>query len=499
MRCVRGFRTTIKQRAHNAPIQLSCLALIVLSCMCRGGPEEKEKALASKRTAFPVQSDPKPLTPLMERELRSCFEFFWNEWVSDPESPTHGLTNGDYVGLGVYSPIPIESQGFYLAAIVIGVERGWITREQGHRRAVTALQTLRKLKTIRGFYYHFIDPDTGLRGWNDAHGVELSNASTGTMIMGALIAGEYFGGEAADLAEALYKRIDWRWFVNPETRHPYLACFPENRPPKKPAGGMNEEGFFGAWSAYAEHLFLYILGAGAPNPEYATGADSYYAMKTPKGSYKGEDFIFCCTGSAFTYQWTHAFIDFRTIEDRLGRNWFDNSRLAAIAARTYAIDRAKEIKGLGPDSWGMTACMSPTTFYSGRYGSKPFAAGHPILEDGTVAPYGSSAFVVFTPKESIEALNHMYTIAGLAGRYGLYDAYSFMTKNDGDKPWIGRSYLGIDKGLVLLMFENYSTQHIWKLMHQNSYVQKGLNVLGFRNAGSSAIDPPTGRIHNSDS
>jgi len=301
------------------------------------------------------------------------------------------------------------------------------------------------------------------------------------MIMGALIAGEYFGGEVRELAEELYAQANWKWFTNPRTKHPYLACFPENKPAKEPHGGMNEEGFFGGWAAYSEHIFLYILGAGAPNPEFATGADSYYAMATHRGSYRGEEFIFCGTGSAFTYQWTHSFVDFRNMEDKLGRNWFINSRHAAIAARQYAIDRADEIKGLGPSSWGMSASMSPTTVYSGRYGSKPIGVGHTLLEDGTVAPYGSSAFVVFTPKESIEALEYMYTIPGLVGEYGLYDAYSFMTKNEWSKPWIGKSYLAIDKGLVALMFENYSTQMIWKLLHQNKHVQAGLAALGFRN------------------
>ncbi|MDP6504978.1 MAG: glucoamylase family protein, partial [Planctomycetota bacterium] len=375
---------------------------------------------------------------------------------------------------------PIESQGFYFAAIVVGVKRGWITRKDGYRRAVITLKTLKKLKHIRGFYYHFIDPETGRRGWNDSHGVELSNASSGTMIMGALIAGEYFGGEVKALAEDLYARMDWNWFTDPKKKHPYLACFPEDKPRKEPPGGMNEEGFFGGWAAYSEHIFLYVLGAGAPDPGHATDAAPYYAMITYRGRYRGEEFIFCGTGAAFTYQWTHAFVDFRNLDDKLGRNWFENSRHAAIAARRYAIDRADEIRGLGPNSWGMSACMSPSTFYSGRYGSKPIGAGYSVLEDGTVAPYGSSAFVVFTPKESIEALEYMYTIPGLAGKYGLYDAYSFMTKNDGNKPWIGKSYLGIDKGLVLLMFENYSTQLIWKLFHQSKHVQKGLRVLEFK-------------------
>ena len=462
---------------------LLCMALLAPFSMVG---QNTAGASTAKPLLFPVRSNPKPLTPLMERELRGCFEFFWKEWVPDPKSPTYGLTNGDYVGLGRYSPIPIESQGFYLAAIVIGVERGWITKRAGYERAVIALKTLAKLKQIRGFYYHFIDPKTGKRGWNDAHGVELSNGSTGTMIMGALIAGEYFGGEVKQLAEELYAAMDWKWFTNPKTKHPYLACFPEDKPPKEPHGGMNEEGFFGGWAAYSEHMFLYVLAAGAPKPGFATGADSYYAMIRYRGRYKGEEFVICGTGAAFTYQWTHGFIDFRDMVDRTGQNWSENSRHAAIAARQYAIDRAGEIKGLGPNSWGMSACMSPTTFYSGRYGSKPIGAGHKLLEDGTVAPYASSAFVVFTPKESIAALEHMYTIPGLVGKYGLYDAYSFTTKNDGDKPWIGRSYLGIDKGLVLLMFENYSTQLIWKLLHQSPHIQRGLKALEFRPVAAGA-------------
>ncbi len=424
----------------------------------------------------------------MERELRGCFDFLWHEWVEDPESPTHGMTCGDYVGLDMPSPIPIEEQGFYFCAIVIGVERSWITREQGEKRILIALNSLKKLKNIRGFNYHFIEKKTGRRGWNDNHDVELSNASTATMVMGALIAGEYFGGEIKRLADELYARMDWKWFTNPKTKHPYLACYPEDRPTGyKIVGEVTKDGHFGGWAGYGEHIFLYVLGAGALNPEFATDADSYYAMLIPKSRYKGEDFIFCGTGAAFVYQWTHGFVDFRNMVDRRGINWFENSRHAAVAARQYAIDKAGEIKGLGPNSWGMSASMRPpknksktTVDYCGHYGSAPFGKGYKVIHDGTVAPYGSSAFVVFTPKESVAALEYMYTIPGLVGKYGLYDAYSFHTNNEGDKPWVGRSYLGIDKGLVLLMFENYSTQLIWKLFHQNEHVQRGLKRLEFK-------------------
>ena len=98
------------------------------------------------------------------------------------------MTNGDYVGMNKYSPIAIEEQGFYFAAIIIGVERGWITREEGEKRILITLRSLAKLERIRGFWYHFIDQDSGKRGWRDSKNVELSNASTGTMLLGALAA-----------------------------------------------------------------------------------------------------------------------------------------------------------------------------------------------------------------------------------------------------------------------------------------------------------------------
>ena len=101
------------------------------------------------------------------------------------------------------------------------------------------------------------------------------------------------------------------------------------------------------------------------------------------------------------------------------------------------------------------------------------------VPQGPVAPYGALSFLPFTPKASISALKHMYGIPGLVGKYGLYDAYSYATKANGTNPWVAKSYLGIDKGLVLLMFENYSTQLIWKLLHQNQYIRKGLRRIEF--------------------
>jgi len=455
--------------------------------------KETRTSTTGKLSGFPVADTPRELTPLMERELRGCFDFFWNEWVSDPESPTYGMFCGDYIGYDEGHPLVIEEQGLYFMAIVAGVERGYITREQGNERILTALNSINKLKNINGFYYHFIDKDTGEKGWNKSIHVDLTNDGTSIMIIGALIAGEYFGGEIEKLANEIYVRANWKWFTNPETHFPYLTCYPDGAPNEEVENLMNDEGFILDWGFFGHHVYLFVIAAGAPNPEFRTGDKGYYTIEEEKGSYgDGEEFIFCRLGASFNYQWSQCYFDFRNMADKQGRNWFENAKHAAIAARQYAIDNPENFMGWGENSWGLSASIAPPEdcdpqkiSYSGMYGSMPFNASFGTKNDGTIAPYASSAFVIYTPKESIEALEYMYTIPGLVGKYGLYDAYNFNKCSDGETPWIAKSYLGIDKGLVLPMFENYSSQLFWKLVHQNEHIQRGLKRLGFKYTGDT--------------
>ena len=166
----------------------------------------------------------------------------------------------------------------------------------------------------------------------------------------------------------------------------------------------------------------------------------------------------------------------------------DHDRIGEVQGSPEVV-RGDEIKGLGTNSWGMSASMGASRFYCGTYGSLP--AGYRgrqldrLTMDGTVASYGSTGFIVFTPEASISALEFIYAIPGLVGKYGLYDAYSFHTKADGDRPWVAETYLGIDKGIAALMLENYSTQLIWTLFHRNPYVQAGLENLEFRRTAAA--------------
>jgi len=274
----------------------------------------------------------------MERELRGCFDFFWNEWVSDPASPTYGMFDGDYIGYDTRSPLVIEEQGLYFMAIITGVERGYITRQQGQERILTALKSIDEIENINGFYWHFIDRDTGEKGWDKSIAVDLTNDGTSIMIIGALIAGEYFGGEIEKLADEIYERANWKWFTNPQTHFPYLTCYPDGAPDEASKALTNDEGFLLDWGMFGHHTYLYIIAAGAPNPEFRTGDKGYYTIEEERGSYgDGEEFIFCRLGASFNYQWSQLYFDFRNMEDKKGRNWFENAKHAAIAAR---VDKA---------------------------------------------------------------------------------------------------------------------------------------------------------------
>ena len=169
--------------------------------------------------------------------------------------------------------------------------------------------------------------------------------------------------------------------------------------------------------------------------------------------------------------------------DRQGIDWFQNSVKATKANREYCIKKQSKFGALGENAWGLTPCLSERG-YSCGYGA-PLRFSNPETEnDGTITPCGAIGSIVFTPTESIEAMWHYYTRhSKLWGEYGFKDGYC-INKNH---RWYCREYIGIDKGIGMLMIENYLTRSIWNTMMQNSYLQKGLEKLGFRNKKSKQI------------
>jgi hypothetical protein len=390
---------------------------------------------------------------IIEYEMRGSFDFFWEQANRDLGSPGCGLIRDRYPGAeGIAS---IASVGFGLTAYIIGVEKGYITRQQAAERANCTLDTLLKLDRVEGFYYHFLNIRTGKRAWNS----EVSNIDTAILMMGVLSAGEYFGGEIAEKARRIYDEINWRWFVDENRDLFYMGYDPE-------------KGFEGYWDFYAEQLMLYILAAGSET--HPIDPDVYYAFTRHYVTYgDGQPFIHSWFHSIFTYQFSHAWIDFRNLVDRDGVNWFQNSVEASLAHYQYAVRMQNKFKTIGPNAWGLTACDGPDG-YDGRYGAPPSGYDNTVHRvDDTVPPAGAIGSIIFLPEQAKQAMLNYYSIERLKGRYGFMDAYN-LSRN-----WFASDVIGIDKGISLLMLANYQNDWIYPLMMNNEIIQRGLQRLGF--------------------
>lgn len=392
---------------------------------------------------------------LLELESRRSFEFFWNEANANLESAGYGLIRDRAPGLPDMASI--ASVGYGLAGIAIGAERGWVTKEQAYERALGTMNTLfNHAEQRHGFFFHFLDMNTA----NQFGGCEVSVIDTAIAICGVLFAGEYFGGEVRAQAHKIYERVEWNWYRNPATNQFYM-------------GYNDHEGrHFGTWDHYAEQFMMYFLGASSPT--HATDPEMFYDFDRYVGHY-GEfgPVIHSTQGALFVYQFSHAWFDLRNKVDRAGVDWFENSVQASKANRQFCIDRADTYKTFGPDSWGLTACDGPRG-YSGGYGASPNVS-KPDFVDSTIPPCGAAGSIVFTPEESISTLQHFYNdFPSLWGRYGFQDAYNL----DETPAWYASDVIGIDKGITLLMIENYRTGFVWQYFMQNPYVQKGMQLCG---------------------
>ncbi len=405
-----------------------------------------------------TNEDDKFIEQAILEEMEKSFYFFYEQANTDPDSPGYGLIRDRYPDNS--SIASIASVGFGLTAIPIGIENGWITYDEGKTRVIGTLHTLRNIEHHNGFYYHFVNINTGKREWNS----EVSSIDTALLMAGVLFVGEYFGDEVKTLASELYERVNWNWFVDKNKNMFYMSYYPDRTP-----------SFQDHWDFYAEQLILYFLASGTPNETYRIDPVVYYSFIRDRRAYKGEPFIHSWFGSLFTYQYSHAWIDFRDIVDKQGVNWFENSVHATIANRQYAIDMANQFKTFSENSWGMTACDGPNG-YSGLYGAKPSGyTDDAHKNDGTIPPSGAIGSIVFLEKEVKEAIRYFETIEGLKGKYGYKDSYNF----EGKTPWIASNVIGINKGITLLMLQNYRDEFVWKTFMKNEYIQQAIINLEF--------------------
>lgn len=393
---------------------------------------------------------------LIVKELEKSFDFFLNEVNTNQKSYGYGLIRDKT--MTDHNIASIASVGYGLVALIIGIEHKWIDYDKAYERASKTLDTfINHVDGKNGFYYHFVNMQNGKREWN----CEISIIDTAIFICGAITAGEYFGKEVKEKAEILYKKMNWEWFRDKENNYFYTGYTPE-------------ENFCGHWDRYAEQLILYVLGVSSPT--FPVDKSMYDSFERNKADYKDiKDIIYTYCGTLFTYQYSHAWIDFRNQKDRDGIDWFENSVKATKANRQYCIDHKERFKTYGENAWGLTACLSPKGYIG--CGANPCGVDLDIENDGTISPCGAIGSIVFTPEESIKAMEYYYnTFPELWGKYGLKDGYNL----ENNKKWFSNQYIGIDKGIEMVMIENYLNGTIWKYFMRNTYVQEGLKLLDFR-------------------
>jgi hypothetical protein len=395
------------------------------------------------------------IADVIDYEMKGSFDFFWEQANTDVNSPGYGLIRDRYPG--AQSIASIASVGFGLTAYIIGVEKGYISRQEGYDRANGTMDTLLKMDREHGFFYHFVSMDTGKRAWES----EVSTIDTSLLLMGVLSAGQYFAGDVATKAKMIYDDVDWPWFIdqtNPRFSNMFYMAY---RP---------EKGFEGHWDFYAEQLMLYVLAAGSDT--HPIDFTPYYKFTRDYKKYgSGQPFIHSWFGSIFTYQYSHAWIDFRGYTDTKGTNWFDNSVEASLAHYNFAVDMQKKYKTLGPLAWGLSACDGPGG-YNGLYGAPPsgFDNRQHVVDD-TIPPSAAIGSIIFLPQQAQDAMRNYYTIDKLKGKYGFVDAYN-LSKN-----WFDTDVIGIDKGVTLLMLANYQSDMVYQVMMKNVNILNGLERL----------------------
>ena len=444
----------------------------------------------------PVPLDPVQAAAFLDTVEARTFHYFW-----DLTNASNGLTPDR-------SPTPsfssIAAVGFALTAYPIGVERNYITRLQAAQRVVT---TLRFFWTApqdsaasgstgyHGFFYHFLDMNTGARFQQ----VELSTIDTALLLAGVLTCQSYF--DAADpveteirgLADSIYRRTDWQWAA-PRVPLVALGWHPDGP----------ERGFLGYdWRGYNEAMILYILALGSPTHAVAPAAWTGWTAAYQWGTFYGQTHL----GFAplFGHHYSHVWIDFRGIQDAYmqgrGIDYFENSRRAAYAQRSYAYANPGAWRGYNDRIWGLTASDGPgdlTLTIDGRRRQfhSYWARGASFTEnpdDGTIAPTAAGGSIPFAPEIAIPALyamRHTYGGDALFSTYGFRDAFNPTFTQTSAAGWFDVDYLGIDQGPIIAMIENYRTGLIWRLMQGNPHIVRGLCRAGFTGGWLQSKCPP---------
>jgi len=387
------------------------------------------------------------------------------------------------------SPSSIAAVGLGITSYIAAVERGLMSRADAVKRTLAVLRFFRFSKQgtevdasgYKGFYYHFLDMNTGKRAWE----CELSTIDTAILIAGILTVGNYFTGENKEekeirqLSEELYLRVDWQWALNGGITLTH--------------GWTPESGFLPfRWDmGYSEAIILYVLAIGSPAfPIDAAGYRQWTATFNWKNIY---DIECIYAGPLFIHQMSHIWLDFRGINDDLNRkfgiDYFENSRRATCIQQKYAKENPLGYGHYGENGWGFTASDGPgpcTVLVDGieREFYNYTARGIPYgPDDGTISPWAVVASLPFEPGVVLKTIRHAIEKLDLKkySDYGFDSSFNPTFPHKGANPngWISPWQFGLNQGPVIIMIENFQSALIWKTIKKSPHIINGLRRAGF--------------------
>src|SRR5690606_8580265 len=406
---------------------------------------------------------------LLTRVQYETFQYFW-----DNAEPTSGLAPERTHMDNIYPQndkhvVTTGGSGFGLMAILVGIERGFITRQQGFERFNHIVHYLDTAERFHGAWPHWLDGQTGKTKPFSPKDDGGDLVETAFLVQGLLTVREYFkdGSEEekalAAKIDKLWREVEWSWYQNGKDVLYWHWSPKHNWEMNFPVGGYNE------------CLIMYVLAAASPT--YPISPDAYhkgwarngeiktnrkfYDLETVLDHYEHSD---DAIGPLFWAHYSYLGLDPRNLKDQYGDYWLLNKNHALIHYR-YCVDNPKGYEGYGENCWGLTS----------SYSMKGYAGHQPDGDLGVISPTAALSSFPYTPEESMKFLKFMYAPErdSLIGAYGPYDAFSFSSN------WYLPRYLAIDQGPIPVMIENHRTGLLWKLFMGAPEVQEGLKKLGF--------------------
>jgi hypothetical protein len=401
---------------------------------------------------------PAKVQPVLEEWHRKNFSYFYEG--GDP------LTGMAYEGNERGTTVTTGGSGFGVMALIVGSERGWITRQQAAEQTQKIVRFLGKTERFKGMWSHWYNTDgTAHPFGNQVKTGDVIESSF--MMAGLLTAVEYYTSnspveaEIRDSVASFWNTMDWKFYAQSGTELKWLWYSLENRL------GLNINGWHEGWIAY-------ILALGAPennaisesvyqqgwqkNGEFYHPNRMFYDYELPLGEDKG--------GPLFFAHYSFLGLNPQLLEDNYVNYWKQNVAHTMIN-RHYCVAEAPKANKYDERNWGLTAC----------YGGKPpwdYKARSPLNDDGVIAPTAALASYPYTPFYSTQVLLNLAELPLVHGTYGFADSYSPATNTSEKK------HLAIDQGPIVVMVENYRSGLIWNLLMKSEHVQRGLSRAGVK-------------------